>query len=144
MKQDSRLSRVLHVLLHMDHTDEPMTSEQIAKMLNTNSVVIRRTLGNLQKSGYVESTKGHGGGWKLARPLSKISLYDVYEALGEPELFGLGLSKDSPVCLVEKAVNKTLSESLTAAEKMILSQFKELKLSQIANQVHKKGSKKTV
>lgn len=113
-----------------------MSSERIAEMLETNPVVIRRTLGNLRTGGYVEATKGHGGGWILIRPLSEISLYDIYEALGKPRLFALGLSNDAPVCLVEKAVNSTLSDGLKAAENVILSQFKELKLSQIEKLVN--------
>ena len=33
MKRDSKLSSVLHVLLHLAHSDRPMTSEQMAGML---------------------------------------------------------------------------------------------------------------
>lgn len=136
MRRDCRLSRMLHVLLHMAHSSAPLTSEKIAEMLSTNPVVIRRTLGNLLRTGYVTATKGHGGGWTLARPLSEISLFDVYQALEEPEIFALGLSEDSPVCQVEKAVNQALSESLAAAEKIILSEFKGIKLSHLAKQIH--------
>jgi DNA-binding IscR family transcriptional regulator len=126
---------MLHVLLHMDHSHVPMSSEKIAEMLNTHPVVIRRTLGNLRSRGYVEASKGHGGGWVLARPLSEISLYDVYEALGKPGVFALGLSNDSPGCHVEKAVNSALSVGLKAAENLILSQFKDLKLSKIGKKM---------
>ena len=68
MRQDSRLSRMLHVLIHMDRHDGALTSEVIAAMLNTNPVVIRRTMAGLRDAGYVRSEKGHGGGWRLARP----------------------------------------------------------------------------
>jgi DNA-binding IscR family transcriptional regulator len=44
VRNDSRLSRMLHVLLHMARHDAPMTSETIAKMLGTNPVVVRRTM----------------------------------------------------------------------------------------------------
>ncbi len=132
MRQDSRLSRMLHVLVHMSNATHPLTSEAIAKMLQTNPVVIRRTLAHLREEGFVESTKGHGGGWILSRSLDSMSLYDVYEAIGAPELFALGLSSDSPTCLIEKAANAALSKSLRQAEKTILSQFKAVKLSQIA------------
>lgn len=137
MRQDSRLSRMLHVLIHMEGSDAPLTSEAIAKMLSTNPVVVRRTLGTLREQGYVEATKGHGGGWILAKPLSELTLNDVYKAIGEPELFALGLSDDSRTCLVEKAVNETLSESLKAAEQVILKQFKNIKLSEIAKSFKK-------
>ncbi|QTG90363.1 Rrf2 family transcriptional regulator, partial [Vibrio furnissii] len=64
MRLDSRLSRVLHILLHL--VKQPMTSEQFATMLGTNAVVIRRTMAGLRDAGYVTSTKGQGGGWTLS------------------------------------------------------------------------------
>ena len=51
MKRDSRLSLVLHALLHMAQRDDSMTSEQLAACLNTNPVVVRRTLGLLRQAG---------------------------------------------------------------------------------------------
>jgi DNA-binding IscR family transcriptional regulator len=33
----------------------------------TNPVVIRRTFAGLREAGIVAATKGHGGGWRLAR-----------------------------------------------------------------------------
>jgi len=62
MRQDNRLSCVLHVLLHMAEAGGPMTSEVLARVLNTNPVVVRRLMGGLREHGYVHSEKGHGGG----------------------------------------------------------------------------------
>ena len=84
MRRDSRLSGVLHVLLHMAEQKAPVTSEALAKAMDTNAVVIRRIMSGLRDQGYVRSEKGHGGGWTLARELATISLRDVYEALGQP------------------------------------------------------------
>jgi DNA-binding IscR family transcriptional regulator len=44
MRRDSRLSGVLHLLLHMAQRGGAMTSEVLALALETNPVVIRRTL----------------------------------------------------------------------------------------------------
>jgi len=123
---------MLHVLLHMEDATEPLTSEAIAHMFNMNPVVIRRTLGDLRREGYVVSARGHGGGWSLARPLAEISLLDVYRALGAPELFALGLANDTPSCRVEQAVNETLRDSLRQAEKTLLDRLGAVKLSEIA------------
>ncbi|MBU2412232.1 MAG: Rrf2 family transcriptional regulator, partial [Gammaproteobacteria bacterium] len=81
MRKDSRLSRMLHVLIHMNQLDAPATSEKIASMLNTNPVVVRRTMAGLRDKGYVTSVKGHGGGWSLAMALSDITLLDIHNAL---------------------------------------------------------------
>ena len=44
MRNDTRLSRMLHVLIHMARHEGPATSEAIAQMLGTNPVVVRRTM----------------------------------------------------------------------------------------------------
>lgn len=79
MNKDTRLSDVLHVLLHMGQFDEPLTSEVLAKSMGTNPAVFRRTMAGMREAGYVKSGKGHGGGWQLARPLDNITLLAVYE-----------------------------------------------------------------
>ncbi len=83
MRKDSRLSRVLHILVHMEAIIRPVTSERMAEMISTNPVVVRRTMALLRKAGYVTYTKGHNGGWQLAKPLANITLLDIHNALGE-------------------------------------------------------------
>lgn len=131
MRTDNRLSRMLHVLIHMSHQEGAATSETIAKMLSTNPVVVRRTMAGLREAGYVTSSKGHNGGWELATPLEKITMADIYRALGSPELFALGLANDDPKCLVEKAVNARIADTLAAAEAMIVEQFGSMTLAEI-------------
>jgi len=115
MRYDSRLPRVLHVLLHLDGMEQPATSELIGTMLNTNAAVVRRTMAGLRDKGYVHSTKGHGGGWTLAKPLSEITLQGLYEALGSPALFALGQAGDAPACLMEQAANAATGRALQQA-----------------------------
>lgn len=133
MRQNSRLSRLLHVLLHMAESDGPLTSDAIARMLRSNPAVIRRIMAGLRNAGYVRSEKGHGGGWTLARPLSDMTLLDIHAALGEPELFAVGLADPEPKCLVEQAVNAAVSGALQEAEEALLTRFGEVRLSDIAD-----------
>src|SRR3990170_5462514 len=111
MRRDSRLSGVLHVLLHMAEQRGPVTSEVLAKAMATNPVVIRRIMAGLRDHGYITSEKGHGGGWTLACDLSAVTLRDVYTALGCPSLLALGHRTEAPGCLVEQAVNAALSHA---------------------------------
>ena len=87
MRSDSRLSGVLHVLLHIAEHRGPVTSEVLAKAMKTNPVVIRRIMAGLREQGYIRSEKGHGSGWMLACDLSKVTLLDIYAALGSPSVF---------------------------------------------------------
>ena len=132
MASDNRLSRMLHVLIHMAERDTPMTSEDIAAMLTTNAVVVRRTMAGLRDKGYVTSEKGHGGGWRLVTPLSDMTLYDVYAAIGSPAVFALGMADDRPRCLVEQAVNDKLEDALTEARALLFARLSAISLADIA------------
>ena len=132
MRNDNRLSRMLHVLIHMAQHPVPITSELIAGILSTNAVVVRRTMAGLREGGYVRSVKGHGGGWSQAQPRERISLLDVYRAIGEPPVFALGLSDDHPRCLVEQGVNAALREALDEAREQLLTRFAATTLDTIA------------
>ncbi|MDP3385355.1 MAG: Rrf2 family transcriptional regulator [Phenylobacterium sp.] len=132
MRTDSRLSRMLHALIHMDRHDGALTSEHLAQMLSTNAVVVRRTMAGLRDQGLVRSEKGHGGGWALSRGLSEITLLDIYRALGDPRLFAIGLADDAPSCLVEQAVNAAVADTLSAAEALVIARFGEVTLADIA------------
>lgn len=133
MRQDSRLSRMLHVLIHMGRHDGAMTSEMIAQMLDANPVVIRRTMAGLRDEGYVSSVKGHGGGWTLARPLEELTLLDIYRAVGEPSLFAVGPAYDMPGCLIEQAVNGALKDVFSEAEELLRKRLGGVTLADVAN-----------
>jgi DNA-binding IscR family transcriptional regulator len=136
MKRDSRLSGVLHVLLHMAEVEGPVTSEAMARAMQTNPVVIRRIMGGLREAGFVRSEKGHGGGWTIARSLAAITLREVYLALGEPELFAMGHRTEAPGCLVEQAVNAALDGALRDAKQLLLERFGAVTLSQLSADFH--------
>lgn len=138
MKRDSRLSGVLHVLLHMAETDLPMTSEALASMMKTNPVVIRRILAGLREHQLVCSAKGHGGGWQICRALDEISLYDIYRALDEPTLFAMGNRTEAPGCLVEEAVNTALNQAFQDAENQLLQHFRRVTLAQLSEDFHQR------
>jgi Rrf2 family protein len=132
MRADSRLSRMLHVLIHMGRHDGAMTSEMIARMLDANPVVIRRTMAGLREKRYVHSEKGHGGGWTLARSLEELTLLDIYKAVGEPSVFAVGPAYDMPGCAIEQAVNATLKDVFMEAEQLLLKRFEGVTLADIA------------
>jgi len=136
MKRDSRLSGVLHVLLHMAEHKGPVTSDVLAQAMATNPVVIRRTMAGLREHGYVRSEKGHGGGWTLARDLSTVTLRDIYGALGCPSLLAIGNRTESPGCLVEQAVNAALDQAFHDAEALLLSRLGDVTLAMLSADFH--------
>lgn len=138
MKRDSRLSGVLHVVLHMAEHGAPMTSEVLAAHMQTNPVVIRRIMAGLRGQGIVTSAKGHGGGWQIAADLETVTLRDIYEALGSPDFFALGNRTESPGCLVEQSVNAALDGAFREAEALLIERLGSITLAQLSADFHKR------
>ena len=136
MKRDGRLSGVLHVLLHMAEHDGAVTSEVLAKAMDTNPVVIRRIMAGLRDHGYIRSAKGHGGGWTLSCDLSEVTLRQIYTALGCPSLLAIGNRTEVPGCLVEQAVNAVLNQAFHEAEALLLSRLGEVTLAALSADFH--------
>ncbi|WP_112495446.1 RrF2 family transcriptional regulator [Agrobacterium radiobacter] len=120
---DTRLSRMLHVLVHMHLLGGSETSETIAKMLNTNPVVVRRTMAALKEYGIVKSAGGRSGGWRFARGADQITVEQVHDALTIGSAFSIALSNDHSACPVEGAVNLFLGEAMTDAEHTLRTRF---------------------
>lgn len=111
---------------------EPVTSEVLAKVMKTNPVVVRRIMAGLRDGGYVRSDKGHGGGWRLARDLSQVTLRDIYIALESPPLLALGHRTEAPGCLVEQAVNAALARTFEEAEALLLARLGDVTLAALS------------
>lgn len=118
--------------------------------MDTNPVVVRRVMAGLRDHGYVQSEKGHGGGWVLSCELTKVTLRDIYTALGSPSLLAMGNRTESPGCVVEQAVNDALGKSFVAAEALLLERFGEVTLAALSRDVsarlaardaHRRGKK---
>ncbi len=132
MKKDSKLSSVLHVLLHMAHSDRALTSGELSGYLQTNPVVVRRTLAGLRAFRYVEAVKGPGGGWTLSCDLAQVTLRDVYDAVGAPGVFAMGHREENPQCLVEQAVNEALDKAFQEAETLLIGRLSDVTLADLS------------
>lgn len=134
MPQDTRLARLLHVLIHMHLHGGSTTSETISLMLRTNAVVVRRTMAGLREAGYVISTGGRRGGWTLAANFDQLTVADIHRAVAH-QVFAFGPASDNPQCPVEAATNRFLDASLTIAEQALVRQFATKKLVDFAGEV---------
>lgn len=135
MSANSRLTVATHILVWMalvtrnaqDRRDAagPMTSDRIARSVNTNAVVIRRTLGLLSKGGIVESFRGANAGWRLAKDARDISLLDVFDALEEGAHFALHASQPSQSCPVGRGLGTTLGCLYGSIDESVRKQLAE-------------------
>ncbi|MHA6689531.1 Rrf2 family transcriptional regulator [Devosia sp. A449] len=135
MKRSSRLSLALHALVHLHkQPDQAMTSTTLAQCLMTNPVVVRRVLGQLREAGFVASTKGHEGGWRLLLPAREISLYAVYTAMGENLLIRTESDPGDVGCGIVRSVNAVMGEVIADAEALLAARLATVSLADIAAQ----------
>ncbi|MGH7783547.1 MAG: Rrf2 family transcriptional regulator [Candidatus Binatia bacterium] len=125
MAANSQFSMAVHVLTMLANArDENVKSECLAASVNTNAVVIRRLLGQLNQAKLVISQTGSTGGTRLSRRPSEINLSEIYKAVCCGEVFALHAkspNQDCPVgkniaavlCHLQKEIDRTVGEKLS-------------------------------
>ena len=110
MAGNSQFSMAVHVLSMLARSkDENLKSDFLACSVNTNAVVIRRLLGELNQAKLVVSQTGANGGSRLARCPSEINLAEIYKAVSCGEVFALHAKAPSKDCPVGKNIEAVLS-----------------------------------
>lgn len=89
MNTSQRFAISIHALTLLAANRDPLTSEMIASSVDTNPVVIRRTMASLRAQGLVESKPGARGGWRLLREPGRIGLREVYHSLSEEDVLSI-------------------------------------------------------
>ena len=124
MAANSQFSMAVHILTLLANAgDENVKSEYIAGSVNTNAVVIRRVMGQLNQAGLVASQTGALGGTRLTKSAEKISLCEIYKAVSCGEVFALHTktpNQDCPVgrnieavlCNLQKEIDRSVGEKL--------------------------------
>ncbi|GAB3841813.1 Rrf2 family transcriptional regulator [Dactylosporangium cerinum] len=87
-----------------------LTSEEVAASVNTNAVIIRRSLGDLQRAGLVTARRGNGAGFSLRRPATTITLLDVWLAVSPEPLLALHHSEPNLECPVGRGIRPVLTD----------------------------------
>jgi Rrf2 family protein len=111
---NSRMTIAIHALawlaLAQRQGHDVLTSDQVAASVNTNPVIIRRSLGDLRRAGLVQVRHGAGAGWRLARPPEEITLLDVYHAVGQEPPFGMHHTEPNAECPVGRGIRPALGQ----------------------------------
>jgi Rrf2 family protein len=112
----NRFSIAVHILSLLGVLrDAEHTSDWMAGSIGVNPVVVRNVTGMLRRAGLVRTHQGVAGTW-LARPLSEVTLLDVYRAVeDEASLFSVH-PRPNPKCPVGARIERTLTEVFAEAE----------------------------
>ena len=123
---DIKFSVALHAMVMISESEDVMTSEKIAKSVQTNASYIRKIMSSLKKSELIKSSQGVTG-IKLAKSKEQITLFDIYSSVQQTEwvtLFDIHQNSREE-CPVGKYIEKTLSPTFYDIEKEIVDRLKE-------------------
>lgn len=83
MPYAASLEYALHAILHLGGlpSGSVLSREDLARFLGLAPSYVAKVLQQLKKAGLVHGSRGPHGGYRLARPLSAISFWDVIEAV---------------------------------------------------------------
>jgi Rrf2 family protein len=114
MSANSKLTTAVHALCWLELSRrrgvQVLSSERVAASLKSHPVLVRRCLGDLRAAGIVESSRGPGSGWSLARDADRITLLDVQMALGERDVFALHPHEPNLDCPVGFGIRPVLGD----------------------------------
>ncbi|NMA68748.1 MAG: Rrf2 family transcriptional regulator [Desulfitobacterium sp.] len=109
-----------------------VTSEILAKSVNTNPVLIRRIMGYLKRGELIIIPTGIGGA-NLTKKPTEITLLDVYRAVElteENQLFGLHDSPN-PHCPIGKEINSVLKIHLDNAREALENRLAQVNIAEL-------------
>ncbi|MEZ6018063.1 MAG: Rrf2 family transcriptional regulator [Planctomycetota bacterium] len=101
MAANTRFAVAVHVLVALAYRAEAgATSEELARSVTTNAVVVRRILGLLVRAGLVEGRGGRSGGYSLALAPARITLEQVFQVVEPEGVLALHENPTNRACVV--------------------------------------------
>jgi Rrf2 family protein len=136
MATNSQFAVAVHVLTVLAYSPcERVKSDFIAASVNTNPVVIRRLFSKLREAKLITSQTSGKGGSSLARAAEEINLWEVYQIVGDGELFSLPRQQGNQNCLVGKNIKKVLTRMQAEIEAAVQEKLAKKTLRDILNEL---------
>lgn len=136
----SRFTLAAHILGMLAWSERararPVTSEEMARSINTNPVVVRRVLSDLRRARLVDTKRGVGGGVTLARRAETITLRHAFEAIEEgEELFGRHPSGPNPCCQIGPLVAEFMEEVYGRADRALKESLEQVTIASMSHEI---------
>lgn len=137
MQIGSKFTIGVHIITAIDYFKEMdrVNSEFLAGSIGVNPVIVRTVISKLREAGIVQTQRGSSGA-ELARPLDKITLYDIYKAVesvdGEEGLFHFH-EQPNPKCPVGRNIHKVLDQRLIDAQRAMEEKLRQTTLLDIVD-----------
>ena len=137
MATNTRFATGMHTLVLLARQPAQLhSSESIAAKLQTNAVVIRRILAQLQHAGLVRNHKGPSGGSTLAYPAAEITLAEVHRAVEHSSVFNDATVRGTDA----KKITAELRRIFDQAENALQESLGSISLEQVVRRTVRKKS----
>lgn len=140
MKKSVRLSNAVHLmtLIALNPFDN-LSSQRLAKSINTNPSFIRQIMSQLRQADLLTSIKGHVEP-KLTKDPAQISLYDIYKAVDDTRLLNIDTQID-PSCGPGQNIQLSLADYYDQIQAQAEQQMHSIKLADILAQYQERLEK---
>lgn len=136
MKYSMQFSDAIHILTYIEiyKNTDLLSSEMIAKSVETNPANIRKIMSQLKKSGLIITQIGKPNP-TLAKQPEAITLLDVYKSIeGNTNLIQVD-PKTNPNCIVGANIQAVLNEKYDALQKKVEEEMNEITLDTLIHKV---------
>ena len=141
MQFTSQFTIAVHIITAVDYFggSDSVTSNFLAGSIGVNPVIVRNVMGRLKEAGIIEISQGRSG-IALSKPLEKISLFDVYQALDCVSDEGLFHFHENPNanCPVGRNIHKAMDARLACIQGAMETQMKQMSLAEIVTDTRRK------
>ena len=125
------------LILSLEKEHRPLSSAELSAILSVSDSYLKKILRKLVLAGIISSASGKEGGFRLARPLEEISVFDIYAALEgeECELKTTGIG--NRIFIDDGKFSRGASEVedvFDRANRAFLEELKKLPLSDLADE----------
>jgi DNA-binding IscR family transcriptional regulator len=140
---DTTFATAVHILVLLDSPwGRGMRADPIARSVGTHPVRVRQILARLAAAGYTETIRGRYGGSHVVRPLTDITLADVYALFADRAML-IPVHETADVrCPVGGRVGMALFAPIAEAEAAALEVLRAIPLSTIAHRVRRGGGRR--
>lgn len=131
MKYSVRFSDAIHILVYIQiFQGIDLSSDTIAKSVQTNPVTIRKIMSDLRKANLVKTESGKATP-SLVMPPEKISLAIIYKAVEKSSALFHSDKNTDPNCLIGGNIQKVLDQKYIYLQQSVENEMKTIFLSEI-------------
>ncbi|MCD8187643.1 MAG: Rrf2 family transcriptional regulator [Ruminococcus sp.] len=136
----SRFTIAIHIFACIDtfKNEYKLTSDFLAGSVNVNPVIIRKVMQQLKRAGIINVARGTGG-IEPAKPLSDITLLDIFKAVDSVEdnqLFHFHENPNSE-CPVGRNIHKGLDDKLESIQQAMENKMSEITVEDVIRDTQK-------